>query len=364
MADTQRYAPDFNYALWTADTEITLANVPWNSDYRDIVRFDSDNGLDNYIDGNANEVVNITNSTYAALNAPVRLNVPFNTAMQFNYLRAHNPGMPISGDVPRTYYYFITDVQYVAPNTTQVSVQLDVWQTFGRGITLGRSYVERGHVGIANTNSFARRGSTYLTVPEGMELGGEYETADMVKRKVMRPGGAPGGAKYNVIVASTVQLHANAGTVDNPKIEVAGSGQLGGIPTGITYYIFNETSSAAPYANLMSYLKTRPWVAQGIVSVTVVPELENYFDEVHWGNVSFGGTTLNGVIVIGAVVSGNGYLGAFSRAKMHPFTMAEGWRDSGPVINAIPERYRHLKKFLTYPYLAIEIGRASCRERV
>ena len=82
MADTQRYAPDFNYALWTADTEITLANVPWNSDYRDIVRFDSDNGLDNYINGNPNEIVNITNSTYAALNAPVRLNVPFNTAMR------------------------------------------------------------------------------------------------------------------------------------------------------------------------------------------------------------------------------------------------------------------------------------------
>lgn len=353
------YAPDFNYSQFTANTELTLANVPWNSDYRDIVRFANRAALDAYIDGLAPGVATIANTTYAALSAPVRIAAPFGEIMKYNYMRARNPGMA-PGHGAESYYYFINDVRYVAPNTTEVVLQLDVWQSFGHGVTLGRSYVERGHVGIANESAFTRRGSTYLTVAEGMDLGGEYETAHVENHPIMQTRGISGGVGHDVMVVSTTKLHANTGKADNPRVEVATSGTIGGIPSGLSFYIFDGDGEG--YALMSGWLKQYPWVAQGIVSVTLVPKVEHYFNNVVWGNVTFTDGTndrhVDRVIVIagGGDSAGRlGNLGSYNRPRMHAFSMLNNWRESAAILDNIPARYRHLRKFLTYPYMAIEM---------
>ena len=128
----RNFGLDFNYASWNADTVITLTNVSWSNTYRDIVQFANQAALDSYINDGATST-RIEGVSYAIVNQPVRLNIPFNDAYRFNYLRATNPASPGSPS-SRSFYYFITDVQYVAPKTTQITVQLDVWQTFGRDV--------------------------------------------------------------------------------------------------------------------------------------------------------------------------------------------------------------------------------------
>lgn len=321
---------EFNYAVWTADTVITMCNVPWNNDYRDIVKFNNRAALDAYIDNAALSGIRIQNSRYAPVNMPVRLSVPFNKALGYNYLRANNPAQPIpGGDTQRSYYYFIVDVRYIAPQTTEIVVQLDVWQTYGYDVTFGNCYINRGHIGIANERQFDNYGRDYLTIPEGFDTGSDLRVVDYRSQDVMT---AFGPNHMNVLVCSTVDLEANAGTVDNPKIVAAQGGTFSMIPSGATYYLFDSGDS---FTNYLSKIKDTPWVAQGIISITMIPQIQRYYS----------GFTFNAF--------GTPTKAPTGAPSPRVFSMYVNWREN--ILEKLPERYRHLRKFLTFPYLAVEV---------
>jgi hypothetical protein len=331
---------DFNYALWTPGTRVTLANVPWNNDYRDIVKFANKAALNTYITSLETTGVVINNMSYYKPNQPIRIDVPFNVANRFNYLRASNPIQPITGDITKDFYYFITDVRYIAPNTTEVVVQLDVWQTFGFDITFGNSYIERGHIGIANTKAFNNYGRDYLTIPEGLDIGGEYQMVNKRDRVIMQPdqvNGANTGSN-NVLVASTVDLEAEAGTADAPILISAKGSKIMGLPSGATYYVWQNTDS---FKSFMDRYSNKPWVTQGIISITVIPEVRRYFDGFAHSATPYTGT--------GAVQMPN------TKPKAITHNMAVDWRDGTFILPYIPARYQHLRKLFTYPYMVIEM---------
>src|SRR6218665_233579 len=266
----------FNYALWTPQTIINLVNVPFNNDYRDVVKFDTRADLNAYIDSIEGAGITITEMSYLKPNNPIRVNLPFNVVNRFNYVRASNPIQPIPGaDSSKDFYYFITDVRYVAPNTTEIVVQLDIWSTFIFDITLGNSYVERGHIGIANENAFNGYERDYLTVPEGLDIGSEYQVLTKRNTKIMSVDGTEGVGTANntVLVASTVDLLDSGGTETNPSLKSAGGSFFQAMPSGATYYVWKGAS------NFMAWLgsvRDTPWLTQGIVSITMIPDLARY----------------------------------------------------------------------------------------
>ena len=146
---------EFDYSVWTQDTVITLCNVRWNSDYRDVWKADNQAQLDEYITNNAGPKIVVNQMMYLKPGEPVRINVPHNVANRYNYIRVTNPTMPINGDIPRTYYYFINRVEMLTPGVTMLHLQLDVWQQYVYETILGSCYIERGHYGIANANGMA-----------------------------------------------------------------------------------------------------------------------------------------------------------------------------------------------------------------
>src|SRR5690625_4267856 len=101
--DPGTFGQDFNYSVWSAGTEITLCNVPWNADYRDIVSFDSQKDLDTYLSDNAGPTVAFEQMTYARVGHPVRIPLPFNDAYRYNYLRVRNPRQPVGESAGRTF---------------------------------------------------------------------------------------------------------------------------------------------------------------------------------------------------------------------------------------------------------------------
>lgn len=78
----------------------------------------------------------------------------------FNYLIVQN--LPYNY---KYYFYYITNMEYVNDNMTDVFIKLDVFQTYQFNFLYNKSFVEREHVNSDNVGEH--------TLPEGLELG-EY----------------------------------------------------------------------------------------------------------------------------------------------------------------------------------------------
>jgi hypothetical protein len=332
------FGQSFDYSLWIPGTQVDLVNVPWNNDYRDVTKFNTRQELDSYINSLGPAGIRVEQLSYVKPNEPIRLNIPHNRLNKYNYLRASNPLQPIDGDVTKNFYYFILDTKYIAPNTTEVVLQLDVWQTYVYDITLGNCFVERGHIGIANTKAFDNYGRDYLTVPEGIDLGSDYMVVTAATHWIMslNPGGAlnaryPG---FDVLVMSTVDLLADPGDSGNPKLNTASGTTFQATSQGADVFIFDSDQ----FHNFMGVMADKPWVTQGIISVTVIPRFNRYYPNFDYSEAA----------AMGAKAS-----------SLYPVTlnhdMLYNWRDSAEFTSYIGERYKHLRKLLTYPYCVIEM---------
>lgn len=337
MPTPKDFGLDFNYESWGANTEVTLCNVPWNSDYRDVFYASGlQAGLNTYLENVSGPKININTSTQLKFGQPIDLEIPFNIALEHNYIRVQNAMQPIPGDRVKSFYYFIQHVEYVAPSTTRFYIQLDAWQTFIYEIQFGNCFVKKGHVGIANENSFDNNGRDYLTVPEGMDVGGEYQIVDVKKKAVsfVQADELSESVGYRILVVSTVALEKAAGDVKKPILNSATGSLMQYLPNGSEIYLFNAGSVLQSF--LADYSE-KPWVTQGIISIQAIPR--NYpipFQTISLGNGKF----------IDKVMPG--HLDKVSNA------MFPNWRDSTRVTK-IPYRYRNLKKFMTYPYSLVEL---------
>ena len=335
LPSTRSHGLDFNYALWGAHTRISLHSVPWNSDYRDVVRFDSPADLDDWLMNDSGPQIVIQNATYAKFGQPISLNIPFNVAQRYNYIRAFNPAQPIDGDVDRAFYYFIGAPEYVNPNTTRFMVQLDVFQTFGYGITFGNCYIERGHIGIANENQFNDFGREFLTMPEGLDVGGEYQIIDQWSTTLATARNVGAGTNaYSIMVTSTVKFDGDVGDVNDPSLRSADGSLLENLPNGAETYIFDTLND---FRAFMAAFSDKPYITSGIIAITAIPSIDLY-------SMNTTVTTLASV----PVRSVNA--GSLTNRKTQ---MATNWR-SGVTLGH-EGRYDHLKKFLTYPYCMIEM---------
>jgi hypothetical protein len=326
------FGDTFDYATWTAGTNVKLCNVPWNSDYRDIVRFPSAGALDQYIDGVDGATVVVNNLTYAAMGRPIRLNIPFNRANRFNYIRVKNPLQPIANDTVKHFYYFITGVAYVAPNTTEIMLQLDVWQTFGHTVKFGNCYVETGHIGIAASKdadtSYAFQS---INQPEGLDIGGEYVIEKVWSRELAK---ARGDGDYRILVMSAVSLDVDAKNTDgSPRLQSATGSSFENLPNGCEYYLFDDLDA---FKAFMVAYREFPWLTQGIMSIQAVP---NEY------NINVAGTGSHNGVSLRKVVQGSI---PNKRTKLAP-----AWRDD--VVLGPLGRYRNLRKFLTFPYSVMEL---------
>ena len=340
------FGDTFSYASWTPGTTVTMCNVPWNSDYRDIAYFANNAALNAYIDSKPTETITIPNLTYARFGDPVRINTPFNIAQQYNYLRVTNSAQPIngpgigssiSGDISKTFYYFITDVRFINPNTTELLLELDVWQTFHNVVSFGNCYVERGHVGIANQNSFDDNGRSYLTVPEGLDIGNEYQIEDTFSYDFATADAIADNkpTSYDVIVVSTTDLTADPGDMSNPNLQSASGSQFESLPNGCQIIWFKTYQDCV---DALGSLSNYPWVTQGIISITAIPPILAINGEI---------STAHSFNTSPATV---GYVLDYGTVADTLINLKSNWRDSIDL-----GRYSNLKKFLTYPYCAIEL---------
>ena len=335
FADEKDWGDEFNYSNWGNGTEVTLAQVNWNSDYRDVVWFDNDAALDEYIENRPRMYFN--NLNYASFGKPIKLDVPFNIAQRYNYLKATNPAQPIIGDTAKTFYYFIVDVVRLAGNTTAIYVQLDVWQTFIRSTEFGLSYLEQGHMALAAGNNFTSYGRDHLTISEGLDVGSEYMISSLYTERIADTynGAGEDTFGYDVMIVTTISLEGEHGTVKHPIFTTAKGSNFQNLPNGAEIYVFR---TPAGFRNFLSVYADKPYVTQGIISIMAIPPIERY-------GVTTEVVTLESGLQVDRVLGG--------RLNKKKTQLKNNWREVERA--KLPVKYRKLSKLLTYPYMVCEL---------
>lgn len=140
-----------------------LKSIPFCINYQDIILFDNIQAQQNYF--NSQPKINIENVTYVRNNGSIK--VPYNreAILDYNYMSFKNSNY---GD--KIFYAFITDVQYINPNTSMIFFSIDEWQTWCFDLTFKPCFIERKHCKRWNSD-----GTPVInTINEGLDYGSEY----------------------------------------------------------------------------------------------------------------------------------------------------------------------------------------------
>lgn len=329
---------------WPVGTEVTLMQVPWDANYRDIVIWDDIQQRNAYLDAQALSGTGWRSKrfSYCRPNEPISVPVPYSAAYKYNYVVVQNPMQPVDGEEqPLKLCYFILSTDYVAPGTTQLTLQLDVIQTYQFGVCLGNMFVERGHMGVSNAvfkngvqNLQGQYLRKYLNVPEGLDVGDSYVMANHEWYPLTDASTFDIG---KIIVISSADLAADPGTIDNPNLNVADGQNADGIPSGCNVYSMDLSTFKA----VLNAMKEKSWVAQCIQSVSTFPArlLSAGVDVELFGN---SGITMQ-------------FLGETDTLELPLKTYATTGNIYQQLSNGVPDGYHDLYKAYTYPYSVIEL---------
>lgn len=164
------------------------------------------------------------------------ISVPFtySECLQSNYIAFQNPNYS-----SKWFFAFITNVIYKSDGMTQIEFKIDSWTTWFENWTKKPCYILREHV---NDDTVGLH-----TVPENLETG-EYICNEHYKDTTMDNY----MTDLAIVVASTSEPLAG-----EAKDTVAPSARYNGIYTGLTYYVYDITTSLDPILELFAtYGKT------------------------------------------------------------------------------------------------------------
>jgi hypothetical protein len=318
--------------------------VPWDANYRDIVIWDNVQQRNAYLDAQALNGTGWRSKrfSYCRPNEPISVPVPYSAAYKYNYVVVQNPMQPVDGEEqPLKLCYFVLSTDYVAPGTTQLTLQLDVIQTYQFGVCLGNMFVERGHMGVSNAvfkdgvqNIQGQYLRKYLNVPEGLDIGDSYVMANHEWYPLTD---AVTGDIGKIIIISSADLAADPGTVDNPNLNVADGQEADGIPSGCNVYSMDLST----FKSVLTSMKEKSWVAQCIQSVSTFPArlLSAGVDVELFGN---SGVTMQ-------------FIGETDTLELPLKTYATTGNIYQQLSNGVPDGYHNLYKAYTYPYSVIEL---------
>lgn len=155
--DPFRIQNRFDYTRWDIGTTLKVLNVNWCGDFENVVKFEDDAVRDAWFDNVPGDSVQLDTPIRVLPGQSIKLPLPVDELYKYNYLMvdlstATSDDRPIAFETNEhlsRFYYFIDDCSYIAPNTTEARVTLDVWTTFINRIQINYMMLERGHAPAA-----------------------------------------------------------------------------------------------------------------------------------------------------------------------------------------------------------------------
>lgn len=144
----------------TPQSEIKLMKLKLENDYKNTLNFTTIQKQTEYFDSLTGITVGEDNYTYVRTNSTIDVDIPYDNLIGYNYLYYINTGF-----TSKRYYCFINEIKYINENTTRLTIETDVIQTWLFDLVLNKCFVEREHVSDDTIGLH--------TVPEQLETG-EY----------------------------------------------------------------------------------------------------------------------------------------------------------------------------------------------
>lgn len=210
-----------------------LKGVPFNNTYRDTTKFASESAQITYF--NSKIKYTFPQVTYIRQDSKIRIQRKADDLYDCNYIMFQNTNY---GN--KWFYGFITNVEYVNDVTSEISYELDVYQTWQFDVTVKECFVEREHSLTDNVGD--------NLVPENLEQG------DYIAENSEGTGHM---GNLKIVVASTF----------NKAFETVFGRMYGNIYSGLTFNIFDTASEVNEFiARAVADNK-----GDGIVSIFMSP---------------------------------------------------------------------------------------------
>lgn len=165
--DVYQFDNSFNYARYDyTQMKITVCTVPWDmgeahvgnrtiEGIGNVVAFEDKAARDAWFAAIPDNQCFRFDTKYKKLHRDNYIDVPlpFDVAARFNYVyvqyeifaNANSPVMYENANGLKQWFWFIREVEFIAPNTTRLHLMIDAWQTFIYDIEIGNMVLERGH---------------------------------------------------------------------------------------------------------------------------------------------------------------------------------------------------------------------------
>lgn len=323
---------------------ITLCKVPWDmgeahvgnrtiSGIGNVVWFGDKETRDAWFDAIPDDECYRFATKYKELHRDnsIVVPIPFDVAARYNYVAVEYEPFASAGDLLEyeetggleNWYWFVREVEFLAPNSTRLHLLNDAWQTFIYDMDIPYMMLERGHYGMARTpaNSYLSNpiaNNSFLLAPE-MDEPEKPRIATATHVHVFNT-----GDMYAVIVTSSNPAgywgSKAYGNWQVPSVQV----YVGGVPSCYVFAV--KTSDFQGFisnvsANYPQFLQT----VQGVFFVS--SELLDIQGAFRWAGTSCY------------------WIHAYNKsANLHTLTKA----DFG-----YPARYANIAKLYTYPYAMI-----------
>ena len=188
---------------------INLCRTNLENDYKNTLTWSNSTAQTNYFDNLANKV-SFNDYTYMKKDGKIRVATPIDDIINYNYCYYNNGGF-----TTKRYYCFITRMEYVNENCTDLYIETDVFQTWYFDIVWNRCFVEREHV---NNDTIGAN-----TIPENIEHGEYVNHDDTVKFGI--------GTCHAVVCVSEDPFRQDA----NYPNQIMNS-----VPTGLHYFLVKD----------------------------------------------------------------------------------------------------------------------------
>lgn len=346
--DVFKYDNDFDYERFNAtQMELQVCSVPWDvgeahigartiSGIGNVVYFETKEKRDEWFDSIPDSECYRFTTKYKELHRDMVIDVPipYDMCAKHNYLvvkynlfaNDDSPVMYEGNDGLREWFWFIREVEFVAPNTTRLHLLDDAFQTWIYDINISGMILERGHAPM-----FAMKADTYLKNPIANN---EYLLTEDVNF-----GEATQVSHIDSLVFNDNDMYACVATSSNPH----GSWGTKGDGT------WNVPASAY-------------YTVQGQPSVYVfalrVSELNGFLSNVTSDYPQFK-QTIQGIFFASAKLVSLGSSFTFASTTCYPVNAARKQFDFMKLDKTqfgYQSKYADIAKLYTYPYAHIEVS--------
>lgn len=371
--DVYSFRNTFDYTRWSEKTKVTLVNVIWNSDYKDVVNFASDANRDAYFDGiKDNYKIELEQAARIVPEGMIKLPIPYDVLARYNYLFIDMPiatsaNQPIDWEETngiRRWYFFIDSIYYRAPNSTEVQLIPDVWTNFHNDVEINYMMLERGHAPVAYSNvddylNNPMKNNEYLLAPDV-----NYADTSIVKSADYIPFG--NGTKWLVMI-STINPNdiTSIGKVTNPTDDTwtnptySNTGDRYGYQLQVNGYNFGNAGDYSnlniPVGNGESDILPNNVTAYAIEASKCYGN-QNFLESLRVYNPNFMQSILSAFVVSEDMITfENSYtLANFTVRTIKGKQTSVDFKLTKSMFN-FPKEYANFAKLYTFPYSYIEL---------